>query len=114
MSHRSEAANKPRASDALLRAELSDLRALFQQAPGYMAVLRGDDLQAEMTDGEEVRSSKGLNIYAVIQGSLRPTAVNATSPRRGKRPWASRWTSRQRGECYANTVTAALRGRVWP
>jgi hypothetical protein len=33
MSHRSEAANKPRASDALLRAELADLRALFQQAP---------------------------------------------------------------------------------
>ncbi|WP_457091813.1 sensor histidine kinase [Microvirga sp. P5_D2] len=43
MSHRSEAANKPQASDALLRAELADLRALFQQAPGYMAVLRGDD-----------------------------------------------------------------------
>lgn len=32
----------PPAGDAL-RAELADLRALFQQAPGYMAVLRGPD-----------------------------------------------------------------------
>lgn len=34
--------SKPHAQDAL-RAELSDLRDLFRQAPGYMAVLRGED-----------------------------------------------------------------------
>jgi hypothetical protein len=42
MSHRFKKAGKSQTSDAL-GAELADLRALFQQAPGYMAVLRGRD-----------------------------------------------------------------------
>ena len=42
MSQHSETVDKPETNDGL-RAELADLRALFQQAPGHMAVLRGPD-----------------------------------------------------------------------
>ncbi len=42
MSQRSDPIGKAQASDAL-RTELADLHALFRQAPGYMAVLRGPD-----------------------------------------------------------------------
>ena len=42
MSRHSDMADEAQAGDTL-RAELADLRALFQQAPGYMAVLRGPE-----------------------------------------------------------------------
>ena len=42
MSRRPKTADDSPTSDTL-RAELADLRALFRQAPGYMAVLRGRD-----------------------------------------------------------------------